>query len=124
MKIRCLIIALCLTVFATSAATAQQGYRQIGEQGGVEVMVKYHPFGYNNLVVAFIKFVNANPYKVTVYWTPYMTCENLPVKKGYGAKFGLREKGTHEVNVWRSQACGNATLKNIRVEMHVKEEGY
>ena len=124
MKIRCLIIALFITVFAASAATAQQGYQQFGEQEGVEVMVKYHPLGHNNLVVAFIKFVNTNPYKVDVDWIPYMTCENLPVKKGYGTPFSLSEKGTHEVNVWRSQACGNATLQNIRVDMHVKKEGY
>lgn len=123
-KCSCLIVTFCIVVFAASAAMAQKDYKLIGARDGVEVMVRYNPFGYNNLIVAFIKFVNTNRYKVDVDWTPLIKCGGRPMKKGYGAPFSIDEKGSYLVTVWRSQACGHETLKAIEVEMTVKKEGY
>ncbi len=122
-KLSCLVVAVCISVFAASAAMAQD-YQLVGKQEGVEVMMKYHPFGYNNLIVAFIKFVNTNTYKVDIDWTPTISCEDLPPKKGYGAPFTLDGKQSYEVTIWRSEACGQAGMKGIQVEMHVKKEGW
>jgi hypothetical protein len=122
-KFRIILVAVLISVFAASIAMAVD-YQSIGTQDGVEIMVSYNPFGYNNLIVAFIKFVNTNTYKVDIDWTPIISCEGFPIKKGYGAPFTLNGKKSYEVTVWRSQACGHADLKSIRVEMHVKKEGY
>ncbi|MEJ2685130.1 MAG: hypothetical protein P8Z71_12135 [Candidatus Sulfobium sp.] len=122
-KLRLIIIVACISVFTASAAMAQD-YKLIGTLDGVEAMVRYNPFGYNNLIVAYIKFVNMNTYKVDVDWTPLLHCEGLPVKKGYGAPFTLKEKGSYQVTIWRTQACGNGTLKGIEVEMNIKKEGW
>jgi hypothetical protein len=122
-KSGCLIVTVCIFVCAASAAVAQD-YKQIGAREGVEVMVRYNPFGYNNLIVAFIKFVNTNTYKVDVDWTPIISCEGLPMKKGYGAPFILGGKETYEVTIWRTQACGHADMKSVLVEMNVKKEGW
>lgn len=121
-KTHCLIIMLCITIFVASAATAQQDYHQIDQQGGVQVMARYNPFGDNNLIVAFVRFVNTNQYKVNVVWTPFISCQDLPVKRGYGAPFTLGENKSHEITIWRSQACGPAKLEGIKVEMSVGKE--
>lgn len=123
-KLGFIVLAVCISVLAASSAEAQRDYQLIGNQEGVEVLVRYNPLGSNNLIVAFIKFVNKNEYKVHVAWTPLISCGDLPPKKGYGEPFSLQEKGTYEVNIWRSQACGQEPLKGIRVEMHLKKEGW
>ncbi|MEJ2696214.1 MAG: hypothetical protein P8013_06160 [Candidatus Sulfobium sp.] len=123
-KLLCIVIAVWISVLMAAAARAQQDYEKIGTQGGVEVMVRYNPFGYNNLIVAFIKFVNTNDYKVDVDWTPLINCEGLPVKKGYGAPFSMNENGSYEVTMWRSEVCGQVPLKGIQVKMYVKKEGF
>lgn len=123
-KFRFIVLAVLIFLFAASIAAAQQNYHLIGTQDGVEVMVRYNPFGHNNLIVAFIKFVNTNSYKVDVEWTPFITCEGRPAEKGYGGPFSLHEKKSYEVNLWRSQACGQGNLNQIRVEMNVKKAGY
>lgn len=123
-RLRLLVVLVLISLLAASAAMAQQDYQQIGGQSGVKVMVRYNPFGYNNLIVAFIRFVNTNSHKVDVDWTPLIKCEGRPVKKGYGEPFSISKKGSYEVTLWRSQACGHATLKAITVRMTVKQEGY
>lgn len=120
--LRFVILVTCISVFAVSFAAAQD-YKSIGTLDGVEAMVRYNPFGYNNLIVAFIKFVNTNNYKVDVEWSPLIHCEGLSAKKGYGAPFTLEEKGSYQVTIWRSQACGHGTLKGLEVEMNVKKGG-
>jgi hypothetical protein len=122
-KINCFIIAVCMIAFSVSRVMAQD-YSQITSQGGVEVTASYNPFGHNNLIVAFIKFVNTNSYAVNVEWTPLISCQGLPVKKGHGTPLTLKAEGSYVVTLWRSQACGQTKLQGVQVDMHVKKEGF
>jgi hypothetical protein len=119
MKVIIFVIISCVTLFAVSGAAAQD-YQHITTQEGVEVMAKYDPLGPNNLVVAYVKFLNNNRYTVNVNWTPKITCEGGDVKIGYGAGFSMNEGKSYEVNIWRSAACGTGKIKDFSVDMEVK----
>jgi hypothetical protein len=119
-KLCCVIVIVCVSLFAISSAMASDN-QDLETQGGVEVIVKYYPLGPNNLIVAFVNFVNNNAYKVHVNWKPIITCEGSDMRKGYGEPFVMSEGGSYQVTIWRSQACGDRKLENIRVEMEVKD---
>jgi hypothetical protein len=121
-KLYRLILALCVSAFVASAAMAAD-YQLIDTQRGVEVKVQHNPFGYNNQIVAFLKFFNTNRYRVSVHWEPVITCEGSESRKGEGSAFDMAEEGTYEVTIWRSQACGLKKLINLSVEMTVQEAG-
>jgi hypothetical protein len=114
----CLIAAFCLVIFAASAAGAQD-YRTILTQGGVEVMVALDPLGPNNQIEAYVKFVNLNGYKVNITWTPFITCERGPAKKGYGTPFSMNATSSYEARLWRSAACMVGSIKDLKVDMEV-----
>jgi hypothetical protein len=113
------VIISGVALLAASAVLAQD-YQHVTTQEGVEVMVKYDPLGPNNLVVAYVKFVNNNKYTVNVDWTPTITCEGGDVKVGYGAGFSMNEGKSYGVNIWRSAACGPGRIKDFSVDMEVK----
>jgi hypothetical protein len=116
-KLCCLIVIVCVSLLVISAAMASDK-----TQGGVEVIVTYDPLGPNNLVVAFVKFVNNNAYKVHVNWKPIITCAGSDMRKGDGEPFVMSEGGSYQVSIWRSLACGNGKLEDLSVEMDVQEE--
>ncbi len=119
-KLFSLIVIACISLVAISAATASDN-QDLETQGRVEVIVKYDPLGPNNLIVAFVNFVNNNAYKVHVNWQPIIMCEDSGEKKGYGEPFDMSERESRQVTIWRSQACGDRKLKYIKVEMEVKK---
>ncbi len=115
-KLRCLIVIVFVSLLAISAAMASD-VNHPETQGGVEVTVIYDPLGPNNLIAAFVNFVNKNAYKVHVSWQPIITCEGSDMTKGYGEPFVMSEGGSYQVTIWRSPTCGNRKLEDIRVEM-------
>lgn len=119
---RGLLVLFCISLFSVSAAWAAN-YRHLETKDGVEVMAELYPLGPNNQIVAYIKFVNNNSYRVDVNWTPFFACEGSGINSGYGANFSMEAEGSYEVTIWRLGACGNAALKSIRVEMFVKQPG-
>lgn len=119
-KLCCLIGILCVSLLVISAAMAEDS-GQPDAQGGVKVTVKYDPLGPNNLIVAFVEFINNNGYKVHVDWKPIITCEGSNAKKGYGESFDVNEGGSYQVTIWRSAACQGRKLKDLSVEMDVKK---
>jgi hypothetical protein len=114
-----LVIALCIVLLVVSAATAQD-YKRIASFGGVEVTAAIEPLGHNNLMSAFIRFVNHNQYKVNVAWTPVITCQGAPSRNGYGEPFSMDAGATYVARLWRSSTCGPGSIRNIAVEMTVK----
>jgi hypothetical protein len=119
-KLRFLIVVACLSLLAVSAASAAD-YEHLASQGGVEAMVLYNPLGYNNQIVAFIKFLNKNRYAVHVEWKLSMTCAGVEKKTIDGDAFDMDENGSYEVNIWRSQACGLRAMQGLAAQMDVKE---
>lgn len=120
-KLCCLIVIVCVSLLVISAAMASDN-QNLATQGGVEVIVKYDPSGPNNLIVAFVKFVNNNAYKVHVNWKPIITCAGSDMRKGDGEPFVMSEGGSYQVTIWRSLTCGNRKLENLSVEMDVQKE--
>jgi hypothetical protein len=120
-KLRCLIVVLCLSPLAVSAAIAAD-YEHLASQGGVEAMVLYNPLGYNNQIVAYIKFLNKNRYAVHVDWKLSMACAGAENKTIDGTAFDMDENGSYEVNIWRSQACGLRAIQGLTAQMDVKED--
>ena len=118
-KLCFLIVALCVSAFLTSAAMSA-GYQHVITQEGIEVTVQNNPLGPNNQIVAYVKFINNNGYKVNVNWKPIITCEGGDIRTGTSASFGMSEGGSYEVNIWRSQACGLKQMIKLDVEMDVK----
>ena len=121
-RLYCLIVVACIALFAAAGLAAQQ-YSAIGTQDGVEVMAAVDPFGPNNQMAAHIKFVNKNQYKVGITWTPVITCEKGPAKKGFGAPFSMDAGASYEVRLWRSSACGVGAIKDLSVKMKVEKAG-
>ena len=119
-KLRGLIVILCLTLLVITAAMAAD-YEHLASQGGVEAMVRYNPLGYNNQIVAYLKFLNNNRYGVRVNWKLTMTCEGAGKKTIDGTAFDMDENGSYEVTIWRSQACGLRSMKGLGAQMEVKE---
>ena len=119
-KLCCLIVIVCVSLPVISSAVASDNQHP-ETQGGVEVIVKYDPFGPNNLIVAFVEFVNNNAYEVHVNWQPIITCEGSEMRKGYGEPFVLSEGGSRQVTIWRSVTCGDRKLKDLSVEMNVEK---
>lgn len=119
MKKLCCLVGLCISMFVASAAAAED-YKDLGTREGVDVMVAIDPLGPNNQIVAYVKFVNNNGYKVNIKWTHIITCEGGNIKKDYGADFSMNAGASYEVTIWRSAACGVQEMKDLRVEMEVK----
>jgi len=115
-KLRCLIVIVCVSLLAISAAMASDD-QHLETEGGVKVTVIYDPVGPNNLIAAYIRFVNKNAYKVHVNWQPTITCEGSDMTKGQGEPFVMSEGGSYQVTIWRSPTCGNRKLKDIKVEI-------
>lgn len=120
MKKLCCLVGLFIFFFVVSAA-AVEDYKDPGTDEGVNAMVAIDPLGPNNLVAAFVKFVNHNGYKVNIKWTPLITCEGTKIQKGYGADFSMDAGASYEVTIWRSAACGVPDIKELKVEMEVKK---
>ncbi len=119
-KLYCLIGILAISLLVISVARAEDpGQTEVN--GGVEVRVQYDPLGPNNLIVAFVRFVNNNSYKVHVAWIPTITCAGSNPKQGYGEPFDMNEGGTYQVTIWRSVTCQDRKLEKINVEMDVKK---
>jgi len=115
-KLRCLIVIVCVSLLAVSAAMASDVH-DLEIEGGVEVTVIYDPLGPNNLIAAFINFDNNNAYKVHVSWQAVIMCEGSDITKGYGEPFVMSEGGSYQVTIWRSATCGNRKLEDIKVEI-------
>ncbi len=109
-----MLIVLLLVV---SAAMAGDSFEE-----GVEITVRYDPMGPNNAIVAFVRFVNKNTYKVHVDWEPIITCAGSNEKSGYGEPFDIDGGGSYQVNIWRSQTCQDRKLTDLSVNMHVKKK--
>jgi hypothetical protein len=121
MKKQCgLVVVLCLTLLVWSTATAAD-YEHLASQGGVDAMVSYHPLGYNNQIVAYLKFLNKNRHGVQVNWKLTINCAGAEKKTIDGDAFDMDEDGSYEVTIWRSQACGLRSMKGLGVQMDVKE---
>ena len=118
-KLCCLIGIVCVSLLVISAAIAED-LGQPDAKEGVKVTVKYDPLGPNNLIVAFVKFINNNGYRVHVDWNPIITCEGSNSKEGYGEPFDMNEGGSYQVTMWRSAVCQDRKLKDLSVEMDVK----
>ena len=82
-------------------------------------MVLRNPLGYNNQIVAYLKFLNKNRYGVQVNWKLTMSCEGTGKKTIDGTAFDMDENGSYEVTIWRSQACGLRSMKGLGVQMDV-----
>ncbi len=117
----CVIVTCCIVIHAASGAEAQ-AYRDLSSKGGVQVMVAIDPLGPNNQIAANIRFVNQNSYRVNVIWTPVITCEGEPAKKGYGSPFSMNAAASYEVRLWRSSACTMGPIKDLKVEMEVSTD--
>ena len=117
----CLIIWSFTALFAASGAGAQD-YRSLSEREGVEVMAAFDPLGPNNLIAAYVKFVNKNGYRVNIKWTPLIACVGQAPKEGYGESFSLDAGGTYEVNLWRSAACVTGSIDDLAVDMEVRKD--
>jgi hypothetical protein len=115
-----LVFVSYVSLFAASVAAAQD-YRTIAVQEGVEVMAAIAPFGPNNTITAHLKFVNKNGYKVNITWSPLITCEKGPAKKGYGAPFSMEAGASYELSLWRSSTCSMGSIKELTVDMEVKK---
>lgn len=114
-----LVIVGALLCMLSAAAAIE--YQPLVTEEGVEAMVSYDPLGPNNQIVAYVKFVNSNSYKVDVDWRPVITCEGTGVVRGAGGGFSIDAKSTFEVTLWRSMACGLRQIKNLNVRMNVKK---
>jgi hypothetical protein len=110
---------VCVVLSMVTAAAAIE-YQPLATEKGVEAMVSYNPLGPNNEIVAFIRFVNNNSYKVAVDWKPVIDCGGSEVIKGAAAGFSIDAKSTFEVTLWRSMACGLRQIKNLSVQMTVQ----
>ncbi len=122
--IYCLVSMLfCVSVLAPPGFAAAD-YQRVAAREGVEALVQYNPLGPNNLIVAYVKFVNKNRYGVDVDWKPIITCEGGERREGYSEGFSMDEGGTYEVTIWRSSACGSGALRSIGVQMTVKKAGF
>ena len=104
---------------ATTAAAIE--YQPVAKKEGVEATVSYNPLGPNNQIVAYIKFVNSNSYKVDLDWKPVMTCGAGEVIEGASGGLSLDAKSTFEVTLWRSRACGLRQMEKLDVKMKVKQ---
>ena len=109
---------LCMVCMVTTAAAIE--YQPLVTKEGVETMVSYDPLGPNNQIVAYVRFVNSNSYKVDVEWKPVMTCEGGEIIRGAAAGFSIDAKSAFEVTLWRSKACGLRQIEKLIVEMKVK----
>jgi hypothetical protein len=116
------LVVFCLSMILASNVAAQN-YETIGGEDGVDVLAAIDPHGPNNLVAAYVRFINNNSYEVNIKWTPVMTCQNGNTKKGYGADFSIKGGGSYEVTIWRSGACGERRITDFKVEMAVKKAG-
>ncbi len=118
-KIYCLFFFVCILTFLASAAGAD--YQHVDTKDGVEVMVEFNPLGPNNAIVASVKFINTNQYKVEVAWKPLITCDDGSVREGSVGSFGLDGNATSVVNIWRLAACGQREVRDLSVDMEVKK---
>jgi hypothetical protein len=116
------LFVVVLSAFAASSALAED-YKHLVTHDGVEVMVQYDPLGPNNAIVADVEFVNKNPYSVDVNWKWVITCEGENKREGPTVSFSMDEGGTHVVDIWRLEACGQGRIKDFGVEMDVKKAG-
>ncbi len=114
-----LVIAGALLCMLSAAAATE--YQPLATKEGVETMVSFDPLGPNNQIVAYVKFVNSNSYKVDVDWKPVMTCEGGEIIRGAAAGFSMDAKSAFEVTLWRSKACGLRQIEKLTVEMKVKK---
>jgi len=119
-KFRFLTVIVCVSLLLITSATASDN-QNAATQEGVKVIVTYDPLGPNNLIVAFVKFVNNNAYKVRVNWKPIIKCAGSDVREGYGEPFTMSKGESYQVNIWRSLTCGNSKLEDLSVEMDVEK---
>lgn len=117
-KLWLLFVVLCVSALAAAPVIAAD-YQTTRD--GVEVTVQLNPLGPNNSIVAYVKFINNNQYRVEVNWMPVITCEGENRREGPAAGFGVNEGETYVVNIWRSAACGQGRIKEFVVEMDVKK---
>ena len=96
-------------------------WQEVVIEEGVDAIVKYDPLGPNNLIGAFVQFVNHNAYKVRVIWTPVITFSGSDKKEGYGEPFIMNKGESYQATIWRAGTCGNRKLENLRVEMNVEK---
>jgi hypothetical protein len=115
------VFFVVLFMFASVVSFSIAADDQLATRDGINVRVQYDPMGPNNLIVAYVKFINENQYRVEVNWWPVITCESEDKREGPAASFSMNEGGTYVVNIWRSAACGQGRIKNIDVEMAVKK---
>ncbi len=119
-KLLGLSVVFCMLALAVSFGMAADD-QHIAARNGIKVRVQYDPQGPNNLIVAYVKFINENQYRVNINWWPIITCENGDKREGAVAAFSMDQGGTYVVTIWRSQACGQGRINNIDVEMDVKQ---
>ncbi len=119
---RSYLVVLCAALCVVTTAAAIQ-YRPLVAKNGVEATVSYNQLGPNNQVVAYVKFLNTNDYKVDVNWKPVITCGSSQVIKGAAARFSIEAKSSFEVTIWRSMACGSRPMQTMTVEMEVTKSG-
>ncbi len=118
-KIYCLFFFVCIITFLASEARAD--YQHVDTKDGVEVMVEFNPLGPNNAIVASVKFINNNQYKVEVTWKPLITCDDGSVREGSIGSLGLDGNATSVVNIWRLAACGQREVRDLSADMEVKK---
>ena len=111
-----LFFVMTLSLIVISDAIAADTTKE-----GVDAIVKYDPLGPNNLIGAFVQFVNHNAYKVRVIWTPVITCSGSDKKEGYGEPFIMNKGESYQATIWRAGTCGNRKLENLSVEMNVEK---
>ncbi len=119
-RLSCSIGMLVVSLLVISAAMAGDSGPYIKE--GVEATVRYDPLGPNNAIVAFVRFINNNTYKVHVDWEPVITCGGGNAEAGYGEPFDIDGGGSYQVNIWRTQACRDVKLEDLSVRMYVKKK--
>lgn len=120
-KMNILFAVFC--VLALSASFSIAADDQPEARRGIRVNVQYDPLGPNNLIVAYVKFINENQYRVEGNWWPVITCEDGNRRQGLVAALNLNQGETLAVNIMRSAACGPGRVKDIYVEMNVNKAG-
>lgn len=119
-KLYCLFVSVCMSAFVASSLMGADG-QDHQTQGGVEVVVQHNPLGPNNAIVAYIKFINNNQFRIEVNWTPVITCAGEKEREGPATSFSMNGGERSVVNIWRLTACGNRPMEGLRVKMDVKK---